>query len=147
MGRGYLSAADFFMRTEGPFFGARLSPVPHAWMGRFRNRNRSPLVRASVDPCGRTRGIRAWCFHVILPAAKFVIAEGMAEGQTVVPDSFPDVDIDVGTTFAVIRHVQAVHHSTADFAACAAACMRKLSHTSDAECKASGYEESMHSEG
>ena len=86
MGRGYLSAADFFMRTEGPFFGARLSPVPHAWMGRFRNRNRSPLVRASVDPCGRTRGILAWCFHVILPAAKFVIAEGMVEGQTVVPE-------------------------------------------------------------
>ena len=86
------------------------------------------------------------CFHLAPPAAKFVIAEGMAEGQTVVPDSFPDVDIDVGTTFAVIRHVQAVHHSTADFAACAAACMRKLSSTSDAERKASGYEESMHSE-
>ena len=48
--------------------------------------NRSPLVRASVDPSGRTRGIRAWCFHVILPAAKFVIAEGMVEGQTVVPE-------------------------------------------------------------
>ena len=38
------------------------------------------------------------CFHLAPPAAKFVIAEGMAEGQTVVPDSFPDVDIDVGTT-------------------------------------------------
>jgi len=87
------------MRTEGPFFGARLSPVPHAWMGRFRNRNRSPLVRASVDPCGRTRGIRAWCFHVILPAAKFVIAEGMVEGQT------------VGACPAVGRHAPAPTHT------------------------------------